>query len=135
MLRITHPDARVVRFRVTMRTISRSPKFDQMAFLRLRPPAGSEATWSTEIGMSPQLPKLSYAYYFADDSGQDYRSCDPLTATVLRHRQSVALAVPYRCLPGDAARITLRTLTGRFRSDAPVASQDFLRVPGTHELR
>ncbi len=125
-----------VRFVVQVRRVTTSKTFDQMAFVSVRPPAGSPSTWKVDIGLSPQLPDLSYAYLFLDDTGTRLRTCDPLVATVLWGREAVRLDVPLKCIPHEAGRIKVKTITGHFRSDAGGPySKDVLRIPGEYELR
>ena len=126
----------VVRFKVRLRQIRQTREFDQMAFIDLKPTATSDATWTATIGMSPQQPTTAYATLFLDDSGTDYRSCDPLPLTVLRRQNTVRLDVPNRCVPGEPARIKVTSYTGYYRSDAGGPwSKDVLRVSGGYLLR
>jgi len=126
----------VVRFKVRLRQIRQTREFDQMAFIDLKPTATSNATWTATIGMSPQQPTTAYATLFLDDSGTDYRSCDPLPLTVLRRQNTVRLDVPNRCVPGEPARIKVTSYTGYYRSDAGGPwSRDALHVSGVYLLR
>lgn len=121
-----------LRFDVTIARVTGSHRFDQMVFVRLVPPAGSEATWETQIGFSPQKPDWAYATRYLDDTGR-YRNCEPLvsqgTGTV------VSLDVPAKCIPAQEAAIRVELLTGRFRTDANPWSRDRVPVPGTYDLR
>ena len=121
---------------MSIERLTNSKSFDQMAFVSMRPAAGSTSTWRVDIGMSPQLPDLSYANLFLDEGGSNVRTCDPLTATVLYGRSAIRLDVPLRCIPREAARVKVTTFTGHFRSDAGGPwSKDTLRIPGAHVLR
>ena len=126
----------VVRFKVRLRQIRQTREFDQMVFIDLKPTATSDATWTATIGMSPQQPTTAYATLFLDDSGTDYRSCDPLPLTVLRRQDTLRLDVPTRCVPGEPARIKITSYTGYYRSDAGGPwSKDALHVSGAYLLR
>ena len=126
----------VVRFKVRVREVRQTREFDQMVFIDLKPTATSDATWTATIGMSPQQPTTAYATLFVDDSGTDYRSCDPLPLTVLRRQDTLRLDVPTRCVPGEPARIKVTSYTGYYRSDAGGPwSKDVLRVSGGFLLR
>lgn len=123
------------RFTVRLGKVLRTRKFDQMVFLTLAPPPGSTETWSGMIGMSPQRPGLAYAGLDAGN-GTDYESCDPLKVGMLRRTSQLRLDVPTRCLPEGQVSVSVRSLTGYFRSDAGRPwSQDRLRFPAPVELR
>jgi hypothetical protein len=126
----------VVRFKVRLREVRQTREFDQMVFIDLKPTVASDATWTATIGMSPQQPTTAYATLFLDDSGTDYRSCDPLPLAVLRRQDTLRLDVPIRCVPREPARIKVTSYTGYYRSDAGGPwSKDALRVSGSYLLR
>ncbi|HYF74223.1 MAG TPA: hypothetical protein VD864_15445, partial [Nocardioides sp.] len=125
-------DEGALRFGVTIARVTGSKRFDQMVFVRLAPPAGSEDTWETQIGLSPQKPDWSYATRYLDDTGR-YRNCEPLVAQV--DGTVVSLDVPAKCIPPQEAAIRVDLFTGRFRTDASPWSRDRVPVPGTFDLR
>jgi hypothetical protein len=122
-----------VRFTSRLPRITTSKKFHQMVFVRLLPAAGSEEEWSGNVGFSPQLRELGFAYLNHPDGS--FEGCDPLRAKVQPRRHQVSLRVPNRCLPTEEARIRVITLTGFFRSDGDAHSRDRLVVSGKHRLR
>ncbi len=122
-----------LRFSVTIAKIARTHRFDQMVFVSLVPPAGSEETWETEIGFSAQRPEWSYATRYLDDTGR-YLNCEPLTAQ-RRAGTVVRLDVPAKCIPRQETAIEVELLTGLFRTDATPWSRDRVAVPGTFDLR
>ena len=124
-----------VRLTIRVKDLRPTADFDQMAFIWMRPEAGSSTTWEVTAGLSAQQPTQSYAYLFLDADGTDYETCDPLDAVVLWRRESVRLDVPLRCIPEEPARIKVHTYAGFFRSDAGTWSKDVLRIPGAYQLR
>jgi hypothetical protein len=122
-----------VRITVRLRKVLRTNRFDQMVFLTLTPPPGSSETWSADIGMSAQRRGLSYAT-LATGTGS-YESCDPLRARVLRRTNQVRLDVPVGCIPEGEVSISVRSLTGYFRSDGRPWSEDRLRFGSPVVLR
>ena len=82
-----------MRFKVRLRKILKTQEFDQMVFVDLKPTATSGSTWTATIGLSPQQPTSAYAYLFLDDSGTDFRACDPMHGDRLA---SPGLAAPRR---------------------------------------
>lgn len=105
--------------------------FDQMAFLSIR--GGKSSDWVASIGLSAQDPKAAFAYLYKSDSS--YVSCDPLSSKVLHAKEVLRIAVPNRCLPTQPGRIKVETLTGQFRSDAPIHSRDRAKFAGKVRLR
>jgi hypothetical protein len=122
-----------LRFDVTIARVTGSHRFDQMVFVRLVPPAGSEETWETQIGFSPQKPDWAYATRYLDDTGR-YRNCEPLVSESTGGTV-IGLEVPVKCIPPQEAAIRVELLTGRFRTDANPWSRDRVPVPGTFDLR
>lgn len=122
-----------LRFGVRIARVTGSHRFDQMVFVRLVPPAGSEETWETQIGFSPQKPDWAYATRYLDDAGR-YRTCEPL-ASRSSGGTVISLDVPAKCVPPQEAAISVELLTGRFRTDADPWSRDRVPVPGTFDLR
>lgn len=120
-----------VRFAVRIRESRPRARYDQMAFFVLRPAGGGAKLG--DIGFTTRG-RLAYASWGPTPSG-DYVSCDPLRSRVVPGSDTVHLDVPRRCLPDRPVRITVRTVTGVFRSDAPTYSADRLVVPGVHDLR
>ena len=125
-------DAGALRFDVTIARVTGSKRFDQMVFVQLVPPAGSEETWETQIGFSPQKPDWAYATRYLDDAGH-YRNCEPLVSQ--RTGTVIGVEVPAKCIPPQEATIRVELLTGRFRTDAVPWSRDRVPVPGTFDLR
>lgn len=129
------PGDGTTRFTVRLRKVLRDPRFDQAIFLDLTPAPGSTATWSGQIGLSPQRAGLSYAGLDLG-TGTDFESCDPLRATVLRRTNRVSVDVPSRCLPEGEVSIVVTALTAYFRSDGEGPwSQDKLKFPTPVVLR
>lgn len=117
----------VTRFTVQVRDVRRTRGWDQMVFLNFQQPASSDEVFSGSIGFSPQDATISYAYLYFGTDGTDYESCDPLRARVSWQRDRVSLDVPQRCLPETEAVVSVKTLTGYFRSDAGPWSSDRAR--------
>ena len=124
-----------VRVVVKVKAITTSNQLDQMAFLELRSPAGSSSTAGGDIGFSPQSRALGYAYVDDGDSSDPVEQCDPIATKVQPKKRSFSLDIPIKCVPEGPMKVTLRTFTGIFRSDAGSWSGDVLKVPGTHTLR
>lgn len=124
-----------VRVVVKVKAITRSKNLEQMAFLELRPPADSSSTVGGDIGFSPQSRKLGYAYVNDVKTSDPVEQCDPIVAKVQPKKRSFSLDIPLKCVPEGPMKITLRTYTGYFRSDAGSWSSDVLKAPGTYTLR
>lgn len=125
-----------VRFQVRVADVMANQRdFDQMAFISMKPRRTSGAGWSSTAGFSPQMSHLGYGYWFADSSGIDYETCDPIRSRAKPSGNLIWLDVPNRCLPiGLPMRISVTTYTGNFRSNAGAYSQDTLRLPGVHTV-
>jgi hypothetical protein len=124
-----------IRVVVKVKAITKTDHLEQMAFLELRPPAGSSSTTGGDIGFSAQSRALGYAYVNDAESSDPVAQCDPLAAKVQPKKRSFSLDIPIKCVPEGPMKVTLRTYTGYFRSDAGGWSSDVLKVPGTHTLR
>lgn len=124
-----------VRVVVKVKAITKTDRFQQMAFLKLRPPAGSSSSIGGDIGFSAQSRALGYAYVNDLESSDPVEQCDPIAAKVQPKKHSFSLDIPVRCVPKGPLKVTLRTQTGFFRSDAGAWSTDVLKVPGTYTLR
>jgi hypothetical protein len=122
-----------VRFAVKLKAITSSKKFDQMVFIRLIPKGAS--TESGDIGFSPQSRDLGYANLTDDTTFDIIAVCDPLTAKAKPAMKLTFLDVPASCVPDGKVKVKVLTLTGIFRSDAPVHSKDVFRMPGRHDLQ
>lgn len=125
-----------VRFTVRLKKVlPESYKFDQMVFITLRPPPTSDETWWTDYGFSPQQLSLGYANLMLDETGENYRVCDPAVTVANVAKRKVYLDVPNKCVPSTPAKIKLNSYLGTFRSEPPVYSRDFMKVNGAHDLR
>lgn len=125
-----------VRFQVRLADVMANQRdFDQMAFIAMTPRRTSDADWSSTAGFSPQMSQLGYASWFADSSGVDYETCDPIRSRAKPSANLIWLDVPNRCLPiGLPMRISVTTSAGNFRSNAGSYSKDTLRLPGVHTI-
>lgn len=129
---VARNDARV-RFTVEVKKVVRRPRFDQMFFFTIRPPARSTEEWSGQVGFTSKG-RYGYAGWGPLEDG-DYASCALNRVSIRWARQAVSLDVPPRCVPRGELRLEVDSYTGTFRSDADPWSRDRARVPGTHVLR
>lgn len=117
---------------VTMRKVIRRPRFDQMIFIRMREDPGTVGgPWTYEGGFTTKN-FLGYSTY-ANEDFSDYETCG-LPVVVKARKRKVVATLPARCTPTGDVRIRLWSLTGTFRSDAPVLSRDVHGIPGYFSL-
>ena len=121
---------RKTRFLVHFPRITSSSKFDQMAFISMRRPRGTDAVAQVGLSPTPGSARYGYAYWFSRNRG-----CDPLSAVGAPKLDAAWVDVPQRCVPRGRVRISVQSLTGGFRSDEPAYSRDGLNVSGVQRLR
>lgn len=110
------------RFIVAIRDVMRVQKFDQAFFIRMREhPHAPGGAWAGDVGFTSKG-RYSYAYY-GDDSGYGGTNCN-VAVTTRPVRNEIVATVPWRCVPEGPLRISVESLTGHFRSDAPLYSRD-----------
>lgn len=120
------------RITITMREVIRSPRFDQIFFVTLREAADtSGGPWTANAGFTTKG-RLSYSDY-ADADWQTYETCG-LTVEVKPRKRQVIATLPRRCTPRAPANVTVKALTGHFRSDAGTSSSDRHWIRGWHDF-
>lgn len=129
--------ANSTRFKIGLKQVLPTAKFDQMVFVTLKTKGVTPAQFA-EIGLTTQnkLKGLSYAYLTPDTANPDEQEiCDPLDAKVRKQQNVVFLDVPHTCLPTGPAKIKFTSATGAFRSEGGGYSRDTLLVGGNFEVQ
>jgi hypothetical protein len=123
------------RFKIGLKQVLPTAKFDQMVFLTLKS-KGVSPVQRTDIGLTAQnsTKGLSYASYSPDPMA-DVVTCDPLDAKVRKRQNVVFLDVPHSCLPDAPVRIRILTATGFFRSEGVGYSRDTYVIAGNFEVK
>lgn len=118
---------------VTVREVIRTRRFDQMFFVTFTEPIDApDGQWITDAGFTTKG-HLSYATYHSAD-WSTYDNCDRVAVEVRAARKQVVATIPRGCTPMEPVRVSVTSMTGTFRSDAPVLSVDRHSVPGHHDF-
>lgn len=118
---------------VTVREILLTPKFDQMFFVTFTEAVDApDGQWITEAGFTSKG-RLSYSTYHSADWSK-YDNCDRVEVDVRRAKRQVIATIPWDCTPMDPVRVSIVTMTGTFRSDAPSYSIDRHSIRGYHDF-
>lgn len=112
-----------MRFKVRIKKIKKSKKWDQMVFFSTSLP--SDDSQFVDIGFTIRRSKGAYAH-----NSTRGETC---SLKVKRKGRTAWVDVPQRCTPSTGHRVLLTTYTGHFQTDAPPYSRDKLRL-GTVKL-
>lgn len=112
-------DSGRIRFKVRIRKIHRSKRWDQIVVFSSGVHGGGE-TQSNSVVFTTRNRRGAYAYDSRTDANCSLR--------VKRKRRTVWVDVPRRCAPSDGDTVDLGTITSRFRSDENAYSMDLLRL-------
>jgi len=123
---------RKARVTIRMRKVIRTPKFDQMFFINLTErkdaPGGQ---WETNAGFTTKG-RYSYSSYWAMDGSRGY-NCG-LDVTVRPVKDEVVATIPWGCLAEGPVKVSVSSVTGFFRTDAPAFSTDRNTLAGRHTI-
>lgn len=107
------------RYKVRIKKIHKSKKWDQMVFFHSLLKGGDPAEY-TSVSFKIRNSGGAYGY-----DSQNEASC---ALKVKRKGRTTWVDVPRKCAPWDGDTVTVSTVTGHYQTDAPAYSSDKLRL-------